>query len=93
MRALGIPNTKDFYEVTKIEDALALWKTLQSRSVRACWACLLGLICLGAGWRGIEWCLVCLGKHSIVSINQPAQLEANQTTPTTARHTDGRLQP
>lgn len=31
MRALGIPNTKDFYEVTKIEDAMALWKTLQSR--------------------------------------------------------------
>jgi hypothetical protein len=31
MRALGIPNTKDFYEVTKIEDALALWKTQQSR--------------------------------------------------------------
>ncbi|KAI8468016.1 MAG: splicing factor 3a, subunit 3 [Monoraphidium minutum] len=32
MRALGIPNTKDFYEVTKIEDAMALWKTLQSRN-------------------------------------------------------------
>ncbi|KIY97134.1 Splicing factor 3A subunit 3 [Monoraphidium neglectum] len=31
MRALGIPNTKDFYEVTKIEDAMALWKTQQSR--------------------------------------------------------------
>lgn len=34
MRALGIPNTKDFYEVTKIEDAMALWKTQQSRNVR-----------------------------------------------------------
>jgi hypothetical protein len=33
MRALGIPNTKDFYEVTKIEDAMALWKTQQSRQV------------------------------------------------------------
>lgn len=34
MRALGIPNTKDFYEVTKIEDAMALWKTQQARQVR-----------------------------------------------------------
>jgi hypothetical protein len=33
MRALGIPNTKDFYEVTKIDDAMALWKTQQSRQV------------------------------------------------------------
>lgn len=31
MRALGIPNNKDFYEVTKIEDALELWRSLQSR--------------------------------------------------------------
>ena len=29
MRALGIPNNKNFYEVTKIEDALALYETLQ----------------------------------------------------------------
>lgn len=29
MKALGIPNNKDFYEVTKIEDALALWKNIQ----------------------------------------------------------------
>jgi hypothetical protein len=36
MRALGVPNTKEFYEVTKIDDALALWKTLQSRQVRGC---------------------------------------------------------
>jgi splicing factor 3A subunit 3 len=29
MKALGIPNNKDFYEVTKIEDALSLWKNIQ----------------------------------------------------------------
>lgn len=29
MKAMGIPNNKDFYEVTKIEDALALWKNIQ----------------------------------------------------------------
>ncbi|EFJ51494.1 splicing factor 3a, subunit 3 [Volvox carteri f. nagariensis] len=29
MRALGIPNNKMFYEVTKIEDALQLWKSIQ----------------------------------------------------------------
>eukprot|EP00879_Flechtneria_rotunda_P009192 GHRR01009625.1.p1 GENE.GHRR01009625.1~~GHRR01009625.1.p1 ORF type:complete len:514 (+),score=175.71 GHRR01009625.1:1274-2815(+) len=32
MKALGIPNNKDFYEVTKIEDALALWKNIQERN-------------------------------------------------------------
>ena len=31
MRALGVPNTKDFFEVTKIDDALALWRTLKAR--------------------------------------------------------------
>uniref|UniRef100_A0A061SF95 Splicing factor 3A subunit 3 n=2 Tax=Tetraselmis sp. GSL018 TaxID=582737 RepID=A0A061SF95_9CHLO len=31
MRALGIPNNKNFYEVTKIDDALALHKTLLER--------------------------------------------------------------
>lgn len=30
MRALGLPNTKHFYEITKIEDALALAKKLAS---------------------------------------------------------------
>lgn len=29
MRALGIPNTKNFYEVTQIEDAQRLWKNIQ----------------------------------------------------------------
>jgi hypothetical protein len=29
MKALGIPNNKDFYEVTKIDDALSLWKNIQ----------------------------------------------------------------
>ena len=32
MRALGIPNNKNFYEVTQIEDALALWRNIQVRS-------------------------------------------------------------
>jgi splicing factor 3A subunit 3 len=32
MRALGIPNNKNFYEVTQIDDALQLWKTMQERS-------------------------------------------------------------
>ena len=31
MRALGIPNTKEFYEVTRIADAQALWETLRAR--------------------------------------------------------------
>jgi splicing factor 3A subunit 3 len=31
MKALGIPNTKQFFEVTSIADALALWKTMQER--------------------------------------------------------------
>ncbi|KAK9814485.1 hypothetical protein WJX72_006646 [[Myrmecia] bisecta] len=31
MRALGIPNNKNFYEVTKIADAQALWKNMQER--------------------------------------------------------------
>ncbi len=31
MKALGIPNTKQFFEVTTIADALALWKNLQER--------------------------------------------------------------
>jgi splicing factor 3A subunit 3 len=35
MRALGIPNNKMFYEVTKIEDALQLWKSIQVRAQRA----------------------------------------------------------
>jgi splicing factor 3A subunit 3 len=29
MRSLGIPNNKNFYEVTKIDDALSLWKNIQ----------------------------------------------------------------
>lgn len=29
MRALGIPNNKNFYEITKIEDAVALWENMQ----------------------------------------------------------------
>eukprot|EP00873_Tetraselmis_striata_P024256 jgi/Tetstr1/444520/TSEL_032399.t1 len=35
MRALGIPNTKSFYEVTKIDDAVALHKTLSERQTAA----------------------------------------------------------
>jgi splicing factor 3A subunit 3 len=29
MKALGIPNNKDFFEVTQIADAQSLWKTIQ----------------------------------------------------------------
>lgn len=29
MRALGIPNNKMFYEVTKIDEAVELWKSIQ----------------------------------------------------------------
>jgi splicing factor 3A subunit 3 len=36
MKALGIPNNKDFYEVTKIDDAMSLWKNIQVRCRRAC---------------------------------------------------------
>ncbi len=31
MRAMGIPNSKMFYEVTKIDDAMALWNTIAVR--------------------------------------------------------------
>lgn len=31
MKALGIPNTKQFFEVTKIDDALALWRTIRAK--------------------------------------------------------------
>ncbi|GMH42222.1 hypothetical protein BSKO_10141 [Bryopsis sp. KO-2023] len=31
MRALGIPNNKNFYEITKIEDAVALWENMKRR--------------------------------------------------------------
>ena len=31
MKSLGIPNTKHFHGVTKIDDAKALWKTLQKK--------------------------------------------------------------
>lgn len=31
MKALGIPNTKEFFEVTTIEDARSLWQNLQTR--------------------------------------------------------------
>lgn len=33
MRALGIPNNKAFYEVTKIDEALSLWKSMQAKGV------------------------------------------------------------
>lgn len=29
MRLLGIPNTKNFYEITKVADAQKLWKNIQ----------------------------------------------------------------
>jgi splicing factor 3A subunit 3 len=32
MAALGIPSSKAFYEVTKVEEALALWNNLQKRN-------------------------------------------------------------
>ncbi|KAG1663564.1 hypothetical protein FOA52_013184 [Chlamydomonas sp. UWO 241] len=32
MRALGVPNNKNFYEVTKIDDALSLWKNIQEKA-------------------------------------------------------------
>jgi len=31
MRALGIPNNKNFFEVTQIKDALELWTSIQAR--------------------------------------------------------------
>jgi hypothetical protein len=35
MKALGIPNNKDFFEVTQIADAQSLWKTIQVRTALA----------------------------------------------------------
>ena len=34
MKSFGIPNTKHFHGVTKIDDALQLWKTLQTKTER-----------------------------------------------------------
>ena len=34
MRVLGIPNTKNFYEITKVADAQKLWKNIQVGSHR-----------------------------------------------------------
>lgn len=49
MKSLGIPNTRDFFEIVKIEDAQALWRTLQTRNVSGVeglaglWVCVAGL--------------------------------------------------
>ena len=32
MRALGIPNNKNFFEVTQMKDALELWASIQVRA-------------------------------------------------------------
>lgn len=38
MRVLGIPNTKNFYEITKVADAQKLWKNIQvSNCSTTCW--------------------------------------------------------
>ncbi|GLT32103.1 hypothetical protein SLA2020_067930 [Shorea laevis] len=37
MRCLGIPNTKDFYEIISIEEAQALWKKMEHRKRRKEW--------------------------------------------------------
>lgn len=34
MAALGVPNTKVFFEVTKIEDAVNLWRAIQVGDVQ-----------------------------------------------------------
>ena len=34
MRALGIPNTKNFFEVTQMKDALELWASIRVRARR-----------------------------------------------------------
>jgi hypothetical protein len=44
MKALGIPNNKDFFEVTRIADAQQLWKAIQVRllgapRVTGAWPC------------------------------------------------------
>ena len=31
MRALGIPNNKNFFEITKMKDATELWENIQVR--------------------------------------------------------------
>ncbi len=40
MRVLGIPNTKNFYEITKVADAQKLWKNIQ----------------VGMAWRLVQIC-------------------------------------
>ena len=32
MRALGIPNNKNFFEITKVADAQELWENIQART-------------------------------------------------------------
>ena len=37
MRALGIPNNKNFFEITKMQDAKELWENIQvKRGLRCC---------------------------------------------------------
>lgn len=37
MRVLGIPNTKNFYEITKVADAQKLWKNIQVSKSSGAW--------------------------------------------------------
>ena len=48
MRLLGIPNTKNFYEITKVADAQKLWKNIQVSKSSGAWCCAEARICLGA---------------------------------------------
>lgn len=37
MQCLGVPNTRHFYEITKINDAIMLWRKIQQDRVKEEW--------------------------------------------------------
>ena len=53
MRALRIPNTSHFHNITNIKDALALWDSIKGKKVRHA-ACCCSCATLVAGERGVQ---------------------------------------
>ena len=50
MRVLGIPNTKNFYEITKVADAQKLWKNIQVRPLNTAPRSAVQCTCTLIGW-------------------------------------------
>ena len=58
MRALGIPNNKNFYEVTQIAEAKALWVNIQVR----CCSCSLDR----CSARSLDPCCACWAEAMVL---------------------------